>query len=320
MTYGTQSQNGAAHNGHDEGGERLARAMGIFSLGLGVVQIVAPGRLARAIGIEDADGTRAMMRAVGVREIASGVGLLSRPRPAGWMSARLAGDAMDLTLLGVAMGTNAESPARVAAAMATVAGITVPDLIGSARLAAADGQAERPVDVKAAITVRHPREELYRFWHNFENLPRFMYHLESVEVTGELRSHWRAKAPMGRHVSWDAETTDDRPGELISWRSLPGADVENSGIVRFTDAPGNRGTEVHVEIHYEPPAGTVSIVLAKLLGEEPTQQVKDDLRRLKQVLETGEVVRSEGTPEGIHAGRLLRQRPARPLASGRSAS
>jgi uncharacterized membrane protein len=320
MSYGTQSQNGGATNGHDEGGERIARAMGAFSLGLGAVQIVAPGRLAKMIGIQDDDGTRAMMRAVGAREIASGVGLLTRPHPAGWMSARVAGDAMDLTLLGVAMGTNARSPGRVAAAMAAVAGVTVPDLIGSARLAAGGGGAGGAVDVRAAITVRHPRDEVYSFWHNFENLPRFMYHLESVEVAGDRRSHWRAKGPMGRHVSWDAETVDDRPGELIAWRSLAGADVENSGVVRFTDAPGNRGTEVHVEVHYEPPAGMVSIALAKLLGEEPTQQVKDDLRRLKQVLETGEVVRSDGTPEGIHAGRLPRQRPAQPLAAGRSAS
>jgi len=319
MRY-THSRNGNSAHADEETGERIARAMGVFSLGLGLAQVTAPGRMARLIGLENTEGPRKAMRARGVGEITQGLGILSRPRPSGWMSSRVAGDAMDLALLGVAMATKAQQPRRVVAAMAAVAGVTVPDLIGSAKLAAADGDAERPVSVRAAITVRHPREEVYRFWHDFQNLPRFMYHLESVEMTGEGRSHWTARAPLGRHVSWDAETVEDRPGELIAWRSLPGADVENRGVVRFVDAPGDRGTEVHVEVHYEPPAYTLGIALAKITGEEPTQQVKDDLRRLKQVLETGEVVRSEGTPEGIHAGRLLRQRPAQPVPAGRSAS
>jgi uncharacterized membrane protein len=319
MRY-TQSRNGDATHADEETGEKIARAMGIFSIGLGVGLVTAPGSMARLVGLESANGTRSMLRARGVSEITQGLGILTRPRPTGWMSSRVAGDAMDLALLGVAMATKAERPRRVAAAMAAVAGVTIPDLVGSAKLAAADGEAERPVHVWAAITIRHPREDVYRFWHDFENLPRFMYHLESVETGEDGRSHWTARAPFGRHVSWDAETIDDRPGELIAWRSLPGAGVPNWGSVRFADAPGDRGTEVHVEVHYEPPAYTLGIALAKIAGEEPTQQVKDDLRRLKQVLETGEVVRSEGTPEGIHAGRLLRQRPAQPVAAGRSAS
>jgi uncharacterized membrane protein len=320
MSARMQSRNGGMQHRDAETGDRIARAMGLFSLGLGIVQIAAPRRLSRMIGIRDGDGTRAMMRAVGAREIASGVGLLTQRNPAPWLSARVAGDAMDLTLLGVAMGTNAERRGRVAAAMAAVAGVALPDVVGTVELSGADGDTARRVDVKAAITIRRPRDEVYGFWRDFENLPRFMYHLESVQAIADGRSHWQVKAPMGRQVSWDAEIADDRPGELIAWRSLPGADVEHSGVVRFADAPGDRGTEVHVEMHYDPPAGTVGIVVAKIAGEEPTQQVKDDLRRLKQVLETGDVVRSEGTPEGSHAGRLLRQRPAQPLASGRSAS
>jgi uncharacterized membrane protein len=169
------------------------------------------------------------------------------------------------------------------------------------------------MDVTAAITVNRPREAVYAFWRAFDNLPRFMYHLESVEVRGEGRSHWTAKAPLGRTVEWDAEMTADTPGQEIAWRSDEDAGVRNAGRVRFRDAPGGRGTEVIVELTYDAPGGKVGGLVAKLFGEEPTQQVKDDLRRFKQVLETGEVVRSEGTPEGQHASRLVRQRPARPV-------
>jgi uncharacterized membrane protein len=176
------------------------------------------------------------------------------------------------------------------------------------------------VDVKATITVNRSPEEVYWFWHDFENLPRFMTHLESVRVTGEGRSHWTAKGPGGRAVGWDAEIVDERPDELIAWRSLQGADVDNSGYVRFTAAPGGHGTEVRVELRYAPPGGPAGATIAKLLGSEPGQQVLDDLRRFKQVIETGEVVRSDALPEGESLARLPKQRPARPVAVERTAS
>ena len=168
------------------------------------------------------------------------------------------------------------------------------------------------MQVKTAVTINRPREVIYAFWRDFENLPRFMTHLESVEARADGRSHWRSSAPLGRKVEWDAEIVQDTPNELIAWRSVPGADVENEGTVRFSEAPAGRGTEVRVELRYDAPGGVVGSVLAKLLGEEPTQQVKDDLRRFKQVLETGDIVRSEGTPKGTRAGRLVKQRPAQP--------
>jgi uncharacterized membrane protein len=161
------------------------------------------------------------------------------------------------------------------------------------------------MDVRKAITVNRPLEETYRFWRDFQNLPRFMRHLESVQVTGDGHSHWRAKAPAGKTVEWDAVIVDDQPNRRIAWRSLPGADVENAGDVRFEPAPGGRGTEVHVELRYDPPAGALGALVAKLFGEEPAQQVQDDLRRFKQVLETGMVAESEATLHG-------RPHPARP--------
>jgi uncharacterized membrane protein len=148
-----------------------------------------------------------------------------------------------------------------------------------------------------------------------ENLPRFMYHLEHVELIGGGRSHWVAKGPAGRSVEWDAELVEDRPGELIAWRSVGrDDDVRNSGVVRFVAAPGERGTEVRVELDYDPPGGKAGAMFAKLLGEEPGEQVADDLRRLKQVLEVGEIVRSAASDEGIGQS-IGSQRAARP--SGR---
>ncbi len=168
----------------------------------------------------------------------------------------------------------------------------------------------------ASITVNRPADDAYRFWRDFENLPRFMFHLESVRVSGERRSHWIARAPLGRTVQWDAEIVEDRPGEVVAWRSAAGATVPNSGSVRFTPAPGGRGTEVRVEIDYSLPGGKLGAAVAKLFGEEPEQQVRDDLRRFKQVLEAGEVTRSEGSPLGTLAAAQPRQHPARPVPAG----
>jgi uncharacterized membrane protein len=153
-------------------------------------------------------------------------------------------------------------------------------------------------ELHRTMTINRPRQELYAFWRQLDNLPRFMDHLESVTVQDDRRSHWVAKAPAGRTVEWDAEITVDEPGEVLAWHSLDGADVPNGGKVRFIEAPPGRGTEVHVLIHYELPAGPAGKVVAKLFGEEPDQQVREDLRRFKRVMETGEVATTEGQPSG----------------------
>jgi uncharacterized membrane protein len=124
-----------------------------------------------------------------------------------------------------------------------------------------------------------------------------MRHLESVRVTGDRRSHWVAKAPAGKAVEWDAETTEDRPNELIAWRSLPGSKVYNAGEVRFNPAPGGAGTELRVTLEYDPPFGKLGSKVAMLWREEPGQQVADDLRHFKQVMETGEIVLSDSTKQ-----------------------
>jgi uncharacterized membrane protein len=152
-----------------------------------------------------------------------------------------------------------------------------------------------------SVTVNLPKEQLYRIWRNFENLPRFMQNLQRVDVdesTGGKRSHWVAKAPFGRTAEWDAEISDEWEHEHISWHTLPGSIVSSEGSVHFTDAPGDRGTIVHVRIQYNPPGGSMAVAIAKLFGEEPGQQLRDDLRRFKQFMEAGEIPSVEGQPSG----------------------
>ena len=313
---------GPAAGATTDGGKRhekaLADVLGWASMGLGVPQTLSPGRFDRFIGVEPDQETRAVtVLACGVRELAAAAGILAleRPRPVRWLWARVAGDALDLFLLGRALNSKPEQRTRVLAAIGAVAGITAADVYTAVRLSRAPDRAteEEAMQVKAAITVRRPVEDVYGFWREFQNLPSFMYHLESVEPSGDGRSHWKAKAPIGK-VEWDAEVLEDRPNELISWRSLPGTRVANSGTVRFSAAPSDQGTEIALEMSYDPPGGAAGALVAKLFGEEPRQQVKDDLRRFKQVMETGEVVRSEGSPEGQTALRHLMQRPAQPPA------
>jgi uncharacterized membrane protein len=140
------------------------------------------------------------------------------------------------------------------------------------------------IKVERSITVNRPQAEVYRFWRQLENLPRFMDHLESVTVIDENRSHWVAKAPAGTKVEWDASIHNEIEDELIAWRSLPGSDIDNAGSVHFT--PAGDATEVRVVLSYDPPAGRVGAAVAKLLGEEPGTQVDEDLRRFKQVMES----------------------------------
>jgi uncharacterized membrane protein len=144
--------------------------------------------------------------------------------------------------------------------------------------------------VEQSITINRPVLEVYRFWRNFENLPRFMDHLEAVTVIDETRSHWVAKGPAGTRAEWDAIIHNEIEDELIAWRSLPGSEIKNAGSVRFTPSAGGTSTEVRVVLSYEPPAGELGVAFAKLLGEEPSKQVADDLRRLKQVMDSGDVV------------------------------
>ena len=154
--------------------------------------------------------------------------------------------------------------------------------------------------IERAVTVNRPRAELYHVWRDFQNLPRFMQHLESVRVDDRDsgRSHWVAKGPLGKTIEWDSEVIEERENELLVWKSLPGSLVESMGRVEFVDAPAGRGTIVYVAMQYNPPAGSLGAAFAKLFGEEPGTQIKEDLRHFKQIMETGEIPTVEGQPSG----------------------
>jgi uncharacterized membrane protein len=277
-----------------------ARSLGWLSLALGLPSLLAPRAVAGGLGLDQGDEQQATLRFVGARELVSAGGLLSGKAPGLFLWSRVAGDAMDLALLRKALVCG-PSDGRTRAGTVAVAGIALADLLAALRHTR--GGAAEPMQLTAATTVNKSPQE---------RLPQFMHHLESVEWLDERTTRWRAAAPVGQ-VGWDAVLTDDVRGERIAWQSLPGTSVPNSGSVDLSPAPGNRGTEVRVHLTYSVPGGRAGRAVARLLGEEPHQQVEDDLRRFKQVIETGQVVRSDGSPEGSSASRQLFQRPAQPV-------
>jgi uncharacterized membrane protein len=323
---------------YDPTTERMAHTLGLVSLGLGVSMTFAPRVVTKLAGVDDSALARLMTRLVGVRELGHAAGLLAgRPE---WVWTRVGGDAMDLPALLIAM-SNRHGTRRLRAmiATATVAGITAADVYTAWRTLqerrtgeSAGVTAENvytamrrvqdrttaaagPKHVQAAVTVNRSPAEVYQFWHDFSNLPRFMFHVESVETAGDGRLHWRAEEPLQHTMmEWDAQIVEDRPNELIAWRAENATKGPRMGAVHFDTAPGGRGTEVRLEMEYpNSPIGKVGMAVAKLVGEAPDQQARDDLRRFKQLIEIGEIVRSEGSPEGTHTRQLLRQRPAQPL-------
>ncbi|HEY7390679.1 MAG TPA: SRPBCC family protein [Bryobacteraceae bacterium] len=308
--------------GRSENQQRLTNGLGWFSIGLGLAEVAAPGQVARLIGVSDTGGKRALLRAYGLREVAAGVGILSQPRPAGWLWGRVAGDMLDLASLGSALTSEKSDRVKVAAAAAAVAGVTALDIYCGAQLSRgeAGNVLDKRVQLTKSIIINRSPEEVYRYWHDLGNVPKFMSWIESVQVTGGVRSHWKAKGPGGVTAEWDAEMVNDEPNALIAWRSVEGSDIHNSGTVRFEPGPGGQGARVTVELQHSPSGAGISARVARFLGRAPGQQLQADLRRLKQILETGEIVNSDasihrgthaaqpsGTTEGRDAGAEARQ-------------
>lgn len=280
--------------------QRLAQALGWFSLGLGLSEALSPGALGRMLGLRN---HKALTRIMGLREITAGVGILSQQRPTSWVWGRVAGDAVDLMLLGAA-AISSTKRGRVAAAAAAVAGVTALDIASSLQLTST------PLRTLTSVAVNRAPEDCYAFWRDFSNLARFFTHVKAVQVTGPGRSHWLVEGPAGLTLEWDAEITEDIPNQCIAWRSLPGSELETSGTVTFEPGPGGRGTIVRIDMQYKPPGGRTGSTVARLLGADPGQQSNTDLRRFKQLLETGEVATTDGQPSGP---RSLLRRAAEPL-------
>ncbi|MBX6316485.1 MAG: SRPBCC family protein [Isosphaeraceae bacterium] len=165
----------------------------------------------------------------------------------------------------------------------------------------ADSVAARAgVRIEEVVTIDRPPEEVYRFFRDYANLPRFMKEVESVTPAGDdgRRSHWIVRGPLGTKLEWDAEIHTEEPGRLFSWRSLEGGDIDTAGSIHFDPAPGGRGTEVRINQKFDPPGGKLGLAVAKILGFDPRRQTRENLRRLKQLLEAGEIATTEGQPSG----------------------
>jgi uncharacterized membrane protein len=242
----------------------LAQFLGWFSLGLGTTQVLAPKLVCRLVGADTSGIAPSAMRLMGLREITQGTGILARPRPAmgGW--SRVAGDALDLALLGLTAAKNRR--ARTAFAIANVVAVTVPDVQESRYLSRKRGPVRSGMPIAKAVTINRPRQE--------------------------VEQAWSAATELRRKVD------------------------ERGARARFADAPGDRGTEVIVEFEHDPPAGDFGAAVQKLTGRDLATQLADDLRRFKQQVETGQVVRSESTPDGHLLADHLKQRAAQPVGEG----
>jgi uncharacterized membrane protein len=294
----------------------LTTFLGWFSLGFGLVEVLAPRTLLNLIGIKDHDANVTLTRVMGVREIFSGIGIFVEPRPVTWIQARIAGDGMDIALLSRALTSEqAKNQNSVIAALLSVLAITAMDIAADQILTHKHSQVVSGVmedgvmRVRKSITVNRPIAEVYAFWRNFENLPRFMSHIQSVKVLGNGQTRWTAQSPDGNALEWEAALVGDTPNEMIAWQAVEGGEMRTSGIVQLRPAPGNRGTEVLIDLEYEPPLGKLGTMFSRLFGSHPEQMIRDELHMFKQIIETGEVVRSDGAVPGQKMG----QRPAQPI-------
>ncbi len=298
--------------------QRIAQGLGWFSIGLGLAEIAAPTTVANLIGVNDGSKTRKTLRFYGARELAAGIGILSQSNPSGWLWGRVAGDALDLSSLFKAMTSDENERGKTIAATAAVLGVTAADVCCAIQLTRAKSSepTRRPAAITSSITVGTGPEKIYEFWRTFQRLPEIFDRLASVQVLDGNRSHWKLEIGMGRTLEWDAEITEDQPNSRIAWRSLSSL-MPHSGEVRFEPAAGQRGTKVTVKIR---PAA-MNTGLGKLLGLVPEQHVNIALHNLKQLLETGEVVKSDASiHRGMHPAQPPEQYPAAGQGLGAAAS
>ena len=230
-------------------GTILSTGLGLFGLGLGAAQLAVPRLVARGIGLDPDGWSPIVLRALGARELASGLSILLQPRRPVPLWARVAGDVMDAALIGLAAGTAKKVKHGgwfLLGAAAAVAGVAALDVLAARRTQQAYVDANTPVIF--SVTINKPPREVYDFFRDFAQLPEFMDYLESVEERGGNVSRWTAKLPVGGTVSWDARIVDDHPGEVIAWQSVAGSTIQTRGRVTFARAPGRESTEVRVEM------------------------------------------------------------------------
>lgn len=277
--------------------QHLGAFLGAFSLGLGLAEVAAPRWVARQAGIPASSAN--LVRLCGVREILTGIGVLTPGTRTGGLWARVAGDALDLALLGSSFGKSGANAERLGIASAAVLGVSALDLLGAMKTEGSDGHilpllSREPAIARATVAINRPAGDLYRYWRDFRNMPRFMRMIRSVEILDDRRSHWTTKAIGGRSIEWTSEVSRDLPDEGISLRSVDPSDTEHSGSVTFSPLPAERGTSVSVEIS-SPRANALLEIFA-------SKKLHSDLRRFKQLIEIGEILTTEGQPAGRGRG------------------
>jgi uncharacterized membrane protein len=269
--------------------QKLTKGLGVFSLGLGLTELAAPRALSRLIGIEPSTTRSAIIRALGAREVAHGVGIFAKPRSI-WT--RLIGDVIDVAFVGAAFADECNARSRLIPTIGALLGVGALDALAAIKTLRSN--LGEPLSV--ATTINRSPDEVYARWHDFERLPDFMRYLDSVTVLDSRRSHWIAKSPLGT-LEWDAEITEDVPGRSLAWRSVTKS-LPMRGRVTFTPASQDRGTEVLLEMQVPP--------LAKLFTRP---ELTGDLRRFKQLVETGQITISDASSvRGLH--------PAQPAPEG----
>jgi len=295
------------------------QSLGWLSVGLGLGGLLMPRTMGRLTGLQGSEG---LIRAVGARELAAGAGLLSQRKKTPWLWARVAGDALDLALLALSPVSRYRTTER-AVSTAVVAAITAADIaaaLGYREEEQAASQADQDVYLERSIIINKTPRECYDFWRDLRNVPRFTRNLENVTPLDDRHSHWVTKSFAGQQLEWRARINDDVPGERILWSATGDTPFRHAGSVNFAPATGGRGTLVTVGMHYRTPGGSAGAALAKFLGPDPLGEVRESLRRLKQLLETGEIPTTVGQPSGRRSlfgrlmpeGRKSRQPHARP--------
>jgi uncharacterized membrane protein len=291
---GTEIRRAPATNGAE-------RFLGWFSIGLGITEILAPAAIAGVTGTKKRTG---VVRLYGLREIAAGVGILTQRKKANWLWGRVAGDAIDIA--SIVRGSRAGKRIATACSLAAVAGVTAADIVCAQECTRREASEPDTDRAEASILINSTPGECYRFWHDVENFPRFLPEIRAVRRTGESESEWVVRLPhtskeAPKEVQWTAEVTEDIPNERISWRSThKGCTV--TGSVEFERAAEDRGTFVRVQVEYGHTGPAFIAPLAALIGKHPNQLTHKALRRLKQLIEVGEILTTEGQPAGGRAG------------------
>ena len=281
--------------------EKIADSLGWFSIGLGLGEVTAARRVGRFLGIEHRAG---LLRAYGVREIATGIGILTLRRRAPGLWARVGGDALDLATLGSALLHGNPKRGNVGAAIGAVAAITALDVVAAQRLGSqpTSGAATGAIEIKRTISIGKSAEGLYRVWREPQALPTLMKGFAEITPLDADRARWKLRAPLGRTLEWETQIVEDRPSELVRWESLPGASLPHQGSISFRPAPDGWGTEATLCFHFEPPPGPLGGVAALLPDAVPAIAVGTVLRRFKSLAETGEIPTLEHNPSARGRG------------------